>query len=95
MATMPNPSPDSGQGAAPQGSGTPAPGASPSTPPSQQQASAFQKLLADWANVAKQIAAAEPRTASGMEKVSQGIQEALTALVTPPQQTPIGQQPSY
>jgi hypothetical protein len=40
------------------------------------------------------MSAADPRMASGMEKVSQGIQEAQAALVTPSQPTPMAQQPS-
>jgi hypothetical protein len=50
-------------------------------------------LLAKWYQTAKQMAAADPRLASGAEKVSQGIQEMQTALVAPPQPTPMGQQP--
>jgi hypothetical protein len=51
-------------------------------------------LFAQWYQVSKQIAASDPRLASGMEKVAQGIQEAQAALVTPPQPTPMAQQPS-
>lgn len=94
MATSPTPTPDQQQdpnAASPQqgGGGSPQQGA-----PSQDQASDMQMLLARWYQTAKQIAAADPRTASGMEKVAQGIQEAQTALVSPPQPTPMGQQPS-
>lgn len=64
-------------------------------PSSQGQASQLQVLLAKWYQVAKQMAASDPRLASGAEKVSQGIQEMQAALVTPPRQTPIAQQPSY
>jgi hypothetical protein len=52
-------------------------------------------LFASWYQVSKQVAASDPRLASGMEKVAQGIQEAQAALVTPPQPTPTSQQPSY
>jgi hypothetical protein len=52
-------------------------------------------LLARWYQVAKQMAGSDPRLASGAEKVSQGIQEMQTALVTPPQSTSMGQQPQY
>jgi hypothetical protein len=51
-------------------------------------------LLARWYQTAKQMASADPRLASGAEKVSQGIQEMQTALVAPPQPTPAGQQPT-
>lgn len=81
------PTPD--QSAAPQQGG-----ASPA-PPSQGQANDLQKLLANWYQVAKQMAASDPRLATGAEKVSQGIQEMQTALVTPPQPTPTAQQPQY
>lgn len=98
MSTMPTPSPDSGQGsAAPQG-GAPPPspqGGPQQGPPSGGQANDLQKLLANWYQVAKQMASADPRLASGAEKVSQGIQEMQTALVTPSQSQPMGQQPSY
>ena len=98
MATAPQPTPDQqslggpapqgapGQGAAPQGGQ----GAS-----SQAPASPLQMLLARWFQTAKQMAASDPRLASGMEKIAQGIQEAQTALVSPPQPTPMGQQPQF
>ena len=95
MATsMPNPDPS--QGAAPPAGGPPTPppqgGAQP---PSQGQASQIQQLMAQWSQVAHQIAASDPRLAAPMEKISQAIQEAQTALVSPPQPTPTSQQPSY
>jgi hypothetical protein len=102
MATMPQAMPDQqGQGAAPpQGAGAPpqgAPdqGAPPQTPPSQAPANPLQMLLARWYQTAKQMASADPRLAAGAEKVSQGIQEMQTALVSPQQPTPVGQQPQY
>jgi hypothetical protein len=55
----------------------------------------MQMLLAKWYQAAKQMAAQNPQLASGMEKVSQGIQEAQTALVSPSQPTPMNQQPQY
>jgi hypothetical protein len=103
MATNGMPAPDQGQGGTPPG-GPPSPppppqGGSPDGgqqgPPSGNDANKLQKLLANWYQVAKQMAAADPRLASGAEKVSQGIQEMQTALVTPPQPTPVGQQPQY
>lgn len=94
MATSAPPMPDQ-SGASPSG-GAPAPQAPPSQgPPSSGQANGIQKLLADWYNVAKQMSASDPRLASGAEKVSQGIQEMQAALVTPPQPTPMSQQPMY
>ncbi len=95
MATMPTPSPASGQGTAPPTGGAPGPASSSQGAPSQGQGNDLQTLLAQWYQAAKQMASADPRLASGAEKVSQGIQEMQTALVTPPQSTPVGQQPSY
>jgi len=94
------PGPQDQAAAAPQGGGAPAPETSqqappPSAPPSQAPASPLQMTLAKWFQVAKQMAASDPRLAAGAEKVSQGIQEMQTALVTPAQPTPIGQQPQY
>ena len=95
MATMPQAMPDQqGQGAAPP-QGAPDQGAPPQTPPSQAPANPLQMLLARWYQTAKQMASADPRLAAGAEKVSQGIQEMQTALVSPPQPTPVGQQPQY
>ena len=107
MATPPMPSPDQGQGAAPNGGG-PAPGPpQQGQPPDQGQQqppdqSSFQApgnplqiLLAKWGKVAEQMAAADPRLASGAQKVREGIQEMQTAIVTPPQPTPMAQQPKY
>jgi hypothetical protein len=54
----------------------------------------MQQLLARWYQAAKQMASADPRLASGANKVAQGIQEMQTALITPQQQTPTSQQPS-
>ena len=105
MATSGMPMPDQqGQGSPQGGPSQPPPppqgGAqqgppSQGQPPSGGQANDLQKLLASWYQVAKQMAASDPRLASGAEKISQGIQEMQTALVTPPQPTPMGQQPMY
>jgi len=84
--------PPMGGGAGPQG---PPDQGGQSQPPSSGQANQLQMLLANWYQVSKQMAASDPRLASGAQKVSQGIQEMQTALVTPPQPTPIGQQPQY
>jgi len=93
MATSPTPTPQQDPNAAPQGGGDPS--QSQSSAPSQDQASDLQMLLARWYQTAKQMSAADPRLASGMEKVAAGIQEAQTALVSPQQPTSLGQQPSY
>lgn len=66
-----------------------------SQPPSEGQASQLQMLLARWYQVAKQMAASDPRLAEGAELVSQGIQKMQTALISPPQPASIGQQPSF
>ena len=87
------PQPD--QGASPQGGAPAPPPQGGQQPPSGGQANDLQKLLANWYQVSKQMAASDPRLASGAEKISQGIQEMQTALVTPPQPTPTAQQPSY
>lgn len=89
--------PDPSQGAAPQPGG--GAGASSQAPPSGGppsgggQANDLQKLLANWYQVSKQMAASDPRLASGANKVAEGIQEMQTALVTPSQSTPTAQQP--
>ena len=93
------PSPDQSGGAPPQGgAGAPPPpqGGPPDQGGGQQggQANQLQQLFARWYEASKQIASSDPRLASGMEKVAQGIQEAQAALVTPPQPTPTSQQPS-
>jgi hypothetical protein len=107
MATSPQPMPDQQGGAPPAaGAGAPPPqgappqggpdqGAPPQGAPSQAPANQMQMLFARWYQTVKQIAASDPRLAAGAEKVSQGIQEMQTALVTPPQPTPVGQQPQY
>ena len=96
MATTPMP--DQSQGAAPPsggGAGASQPPAGGGAPPQQGQANDLQKLLANWYNVAKQMASSDPRLASGANKVSEGIQEMQTALVTPSQPTPTSQQPPF
>ena len=104
MATTPTAMPDQQtQGAAPpQGGGAPQPAPPPSDAsqqqpqaPSQGPGTDLQRLLAQWYQVVKQMAASDPRLAAGAEKVSQGIQDMQTALITPPQPTPMAQQPQY
>jgi hypothetical protein len=88
--------PDPSQGATPPqpggGAGAPPPDGGQGAP-SGGQANDLQKLLANWYQVSKQMAASDPRLASGANKVAQGIQEMQTALVTPAQPTPTSQQP--
>ena len=102
MATSPQPMPQDQSGAAPPtGGGAPPQGAAPDQgaqqpgAASQAPANPMQMLLARWYQTAKQMAASDPRLASGMEKIAQGIQEAQTALVSPPQPAPVSQQPQY
>lgn len=93
MASSPMPDPSQAGAAPPQqggGAGAPPPQGGA---PSGDQANDLQKLLANWYQVSKQMAQSDPRLASGASKVSEGIQEMQTALVTPSQPTPVGQQP--
>jgi hypothetical protein len=55
----------------------------------------MQMLLAQWYKAAQQMAAADPRLASGARKVADGIQEMQAAIVVPQQPTPTSQQPPY
>lgn len=103
MATNPMPSPDPGQGAAPQGGGTPPdPSQSPTSAtsqdpsqqsPSQAPANQLQMILAQWYRAAQDMASADPRLASGAQKVADGIREMQSAIVVPQQPTPTYQQP--
>lgn len=94
------PQPD--QGGSPQAGGPPQPPPSggpqqgpPQGPPSGGQANDLQKLLAQWYTVSKQMAQSDPRLAEGAELVAQGVQKMQTSLVTPPQPTPMSQNPQY
>ena len=90
-----------------QGSATPPPDASgaDSSPqggdgaqqpqPSSAPANPMQMLLARWYQTAKQMAASDPRLASGAGKVADGIQEMQTAMVSPAQPSTPAQQPQY
>ena len=90
------PAPGGGAPPTPPDQGTPDPNAQQQQgPPSQAPANPMQMLLARWFQTVKQIAASDPRLAPGAEKVSQGIQEMQTALVSPAQPTPVSQQPQY
>src|SRR5215469_16080790 len=109
MGTAPMPSPDQGQGAAPpQGAGAPPAGGPPDqggqqppqqgAPPDssfQAPANPIQMLLAKWSKVAEQMASADPRLAPGAQKIREGIRDMQTAMITPQQPTPLGQQPQY
>ena len=98
MATMAQAMPDQSAGAAPQDGGAgapPQPQGGGQQPPSQAQASKPQQILGMWTQVAKEFAAAYPSTASAMNKAVQAFGEAQTALVAPPQPTPMSQQPGY
>ena len=99
MATNPMPSPDQ-QGAAPPqpGGGAPpdsskSPDAATSQAPSQAPANQLQMILAQWYKAAQDMASADPRLASGANKVSDGIREMQAAIVVPQQPTPTSQQP--
>lgn len=79
--------PDAGGGASPDGGAQPSPSSAPANP--------LQMLLAKWYQTAKQMAASDPRLASGAGKVADGIQEMQTAMVSPQQPTPPAQNPQY
>ena len=90
MATSPMPDPQQSQGSA---APPPDTGGAASSPqggdqqpsPSSAPANPLQMLLARWYQTAKQMAASDPRLASGAGKVADGIQEMQTALVSPQQ----------
>jgi len=63
--------------------------------PSSAPANPLQMLLARWYQTAKQMAASDPRLASGAGKVADGIQEMQTAMVSPAQPSTPAQQPQY
>jgi X-X-X-Leu-X-X-Gly heptad repeat protein len=98
VATSPMPDPQQqSQGSAaapPDGGAAPAQG-DPQSSPSSAPANPLQMLLARWYNTAKQMAASDPRLASGAGKVADGVQEMQTALVSPPQPSSPSQQPQY
>ena len=97
MAASPMPDPQQQQGSAPPpdagGAASPDGGAQPS--PSSAPANPLQMLLAKWYQTAKQMAASDPRLASGAAKVADGIQEMQTAMVSPQQPPSPSQQPQY
>ena len=97
MATMPQAMPDQG-GAPPQGAGSPPPPSSQggaAQPPSQGPANQIQQLLGRWSQAAQEMATAYPQIAAELNKIVQLIGEAQTKLISPPQPTPMSQQPLY
>jgi hypothetical protein len=98
MATSGMPQPDQ-QGGSPQAGGPPPPQPQGGDqgpqqgPPSQGPANQIQQLLGKWSAVAQQVSSAYPQIASQMNKIVQAIGEAQTAMITPSQPTPMGQQP--
>ena len=90
MAASPMPDPQQQQGAPPPdasgAASSPQGGDGAAQPsPSSAPANPLQMLLARWYQTAKQMAASDPRLASGAGKVADGIQEMQTALVSPSQ----------
>lgn len=87
MAASPTPDPSQqpqGSAAPPDAGGGASPNAQPA--PSSAPANPLQMLLAKWYATAKDMASSDPRLASGASKVSEGIQEMQTALISPQQQ---------
>lgn len=99
MATSPTPDPSQSQGSAapPPDAGGAASAQGGDSQPSASSAPAnpLQMLLARWYQTAKQMAASDPRLASGAGKVADGIQEMQTALVSPQQPSSPSQSPQY
>ena len=100
MAASPMPDPQQQQQGAPPDAGgassSPQGGDGAAQPsPSSAPANPIQMLFAKWYQTAKQMAASDPRIASAMGKVADGIQEAQTALVSPQQPQSPSQQPQY
>jgi X-X-X-Leu-X-X-Gly heptad repeat protein len=95
MAASPMPDPQSqGSAAPPDGGGAASsPDASQQPSPTSAPANPLQMLLARWYQTAKQMAASDPRLASGAGKVADGIQEMQTALISPAQPASPSQQP--
>lgn len=88
---------DQGQGAPNAGGTQPDQSQSPvsatSQNPSQAPANQLQMILAQWYRAATDMAQADPRLASGAQKVADGIREMQAAIVVPQQPTPTYQQP--
>lgn len=87
MAASPMPDPQQQQQGAPppDAGGTPPDAGAQQPAASSAPANPLQMLLAKWYQTAKQMAASDPRLASGAGKVADGIQEMQTALVSPSQ----------
>ena len=97
MATNSMPMPDQG-GSPPQGAGgppPPSPQGGGQQPPSQGPANQIQQLLGRWSQAAQEMATAYPQIAAELNAIVQKIGEAQTKLISPPQPTPMTQQPMY
>lgn len=81
------PMPDPGQSQAPGGAPVGAPSGAPASPQLMQLAAIHQHLV--------QMAQDNPAAATGLAKAAQGITEAMSALVSQPQQSSPNQSPSY
>jgi uncharacterized protein YukE len=55
----------------------------------------MQQLLGKWSQAAQEMATAYPQIAAELNAIVQKIGEAQTKLISPPQPTPMSQQPSY
>ena len=90
--------PDPSASAPPQaggGAGAPPSPQGGATPPSQGPANQIQQLLGKWSQAAQEMATAYPQIAAELNAIVQKIGEAQTKLISPPQPTPMSQQPSY
>lgn len=90
MASPGQPDPSQG-GGAPSGAPDPSQGGGS---PSQAPASPEMMMLGKISEALKQLSQSKPETSSGLQKAIQGINEAQSALVTSPQQSP-SQSPPY
>lgn len=83
------------QGGSPQGGPPSPPPQGGAQPPSQGPANQIQQLLGKWSQAAQEMATAYPQIAAELNAIVQKIGEAQTKLISPPQPTPMSQQPSY
>ena len=95
MATNAMPTPDQSAGSPQGGAGAPPPPQGGAQPPSQGPANQIQQLLGKWSQAAQEMATAYPQIAAELNAIVQKIGEAQTKLISPPQPTPMTQQPSY
>ena len=89
MATSPQPDPTQG------GGGAPDQGAAPAPAPSQAPANPKQIMLAQMYQLCKRLSQEDPTLSAGLQKATQGIQEAQTALVTEAKPQPTSSNPAY